>query len=192
MPRPILDQVKAALEEVRSGKLTSQQLERMRVNAGSKGGTEELVTAIDAELVKLAKAGKGKKGSADHTVAERRGRYVLMASAVDGEGRVLDPMLVPVAEAFSQHTSVQDLAVLKTQIRFYLKGRHMICAYAAKGGYWVGVVDETKVTDSTVQAWGQIGKVTRGKYYDNNSVILEFTDLADVPRALEATQFINS
>jgi hypothetical protein len=186
MPKPIV-------ERVTDGELTTEELKTLRLNVISKGGNDNLIAAIDAQLVRLSHSRRGRKNGADYTVAERRGgHYSVMASALDERGQLRDPKLLPVAEAFGGHPSVEDVAILKTQIRFYYKGRHMICGYAAKGGYWVVVLNDTKVSDSTIEAWSEIGKIIRGKYFSNNSVGVEFADLTDVSRVLSATRFVSA
>lgn len=183
---------KPVLERVTSGELTREQLKTLRINAENRGGAEQLIAAIDAQLIKLAQAPGAKNTVADHTVAERRVGYAVMASAINKGGSLREPKLVPVAEAFSQHPSVENLAILKTQIRFYYKGQHMVCGYAAKGGYWTAVLNDNKVSESTIEAWGQLGRITRSKYFANNSIAVEFADLVDVPRVMNATQFVNT
>ena len=180
---------KQRIEKIEAGALSREQLTTLRSNAIAKGGNEDLVAACDRALAQIARSkGKGQNGP-DHVVAEKRPGYSIMASGMDSTGKVTDERLVPIAEAISKHSSVDDVAILKTQIRFYFKGHHMVCGVAAKGGYFIGVLNEQKLTDATVKAWEGIGPIGTGTYFNTKYLNVVVPRLEDLASALASTNF---
>ncbi len=55
--------------------------------------------------------------------------------------------------------------------------------------YYVGILDETKLLDSTVDAWSNLGNVKRGTYFSTNYVVVELIDYSDLHKALECVKF---
>jgi hypothetical protein len=181
---------KQRIEQVTSGAFSKEQLQTLRTNAIAKGGNDELVEACDKALAQIARTkGKGKDGP-DHVVAERRSGFAIMVSGLNNSGSIADERLLPLAAAVSKYSSVKDVAVLKTQIRFYYKGHHMVCGVAAKGGYFIGVLNEQKITDTTLRAWEEIGPIGSGIYFSTKYINVVITRLDDVPRVLGATTFV--
>jgi len=143
-----------ALIRVKSGKLTRNELENLRKNALRIGGAEQVVEACDQILSKLPLAKKGGIRKTSSTIAESKNGYNIMSSAFDTNGKLLKPELLSVADELVTNPFVKDISVLKTQLKLYYKGRHFTAGCISKGPtFWVTILDETKVTDSTIKAW---------------------------------------
>lgn len=181
------------LGRITSGELTDKQLKTLRTNAVAKGGHEDVVQACDAELTRRSRSGGARqRNSPDHVAAERRNGYSIMVSAMTADGQLRKPELVPLAETICLQALVDDVAILKTQVRFYYRGHHMVSATVRKGGFWIGVLNESKLTDPSVEAWEAIGTVDRGQFFSTNYLNLSFQSLDDITRVLEATQFVTA
>lgn len=178
------------IEKVESGKLSRKELETLLKNATTKGDGEDVVAACEAMIASLPKArsGTSKKSSAE--ISEKRDGYNIMASAFDEKGNLYSPGLIEVAEFHSKNNLVTDISVLKTQIKLYYKGRHFTSGIRAKKGiFWISCLDETKITDSTVESWRAIGKIHDGIYFSTRYVGIEVPDINELNAAFECVVF---
>jgi hypothetical protein len=83
-----------------------------------------------------------------------------MASAYDADKNLFSPELIEIAEFHAQSNLIKDISVLKTQIKLYYKGRHFTSGTRAKKGvFWISCLDETKITDLTVENWKNLEKL---------------------------------
>lgn len=182
--------IKRKVEQVRSGTYSRQQLENLRSNAG-RLGVEEVVSACDEMLAKLPKSrGRPAGADIDHEVVERRSGYSIMRSAYDDNSKLLKPHLVPVAEELARDPHVSDVAVLKSEIRLYFKGRHLVAGCRPKKQkYYLSCLNETKITDSTVDCWKSIGDVSRAKYFTGYYVLVEVKEITQLLAALQYIVF---
>jgi hypothetical protein len=178
------------LAKIESDTFSVAELKTLKTNALARTGHEEIVKACDEKLAAMARAtGKGKEGP-DHVVAQERDGYVVMVSATDIEGNVLVPEHQTLAEFLSRIPTVAEVAILKTQLRFYLKHHHMVCGLASPGGYFVGVLDQTKVTDDTLAAWEAVGPISRGTYFSTKYCNVLVQSHSQIVQVLESTTFL--
>ena len=179
------------LDNITSEKYSRKELETLIKNAINKGGYEDIIEACEIELSKLKKkAPSGKKGRASDIVVEKKDGYSIMASAYLENGELRKPELMAVAKIISEHPQAQDVAIMKTQIRLYYKGRHMVSGIKSNETYWYGLLDETKITDSTIERWKTVGTVNTGKYFDTNYVNVQFKDSSDFHAVMDAVSYI--
>jgi hypothetical protein len=178
------------IEQIRSGNYSRQELETWRENASARGAPE-VVSACDEMLAKLPQP-RGRRSAADHDheVVESRVGYTIMRSAFGDDGNMRMPYLVPVAEELAKISNVSDVSILKTEIRLYFKGRHFTAGYRPKKKvYWLGCLNETKITDGTVKCWRSIGNVSRAKYFDTYYVVVELPEITQLHQALQCVGF---
>jgi hypothetical protein len=162
----------------------------LRKNAITKGGAEVIVSACDSMLATLPKprSGGGRKASTE--VAEKRGGYNIMSSAFDSSGNLIKPELIEVAEELSTYNLVSDISVLKTQIKLYYKGRHFTSGCKPnKSVFWVSCLDETKITDQSVECWNNLGNVVGGTYFKTRYIAVEVDELHKLDIAFECVTF---
>jgi hypothetical protein len=180
--------IKKKVELVRSGTYSRQQLENLRENAGRLGATE-VVSACDEMLAKLPKLrARTTRADRDQEVVESRSGFAIMRSAYDDQGELLKPRLVPVAEELARDPHVSDVAILKSEIRLYFRGRHLVAGCRPKKQkYYLSCLNETKLTDSTIECWKRIGGVSKAKYFSGFYVLVE---VEEIPQLLEALQCI--
>ncbi len=180
------------IEKINSEKFTRQQLENLRKNVIAKGGTgaKKVVSACESQLAALPKSRKGGGGKSKDTVAETKNGFVIMQSAFNSTGHLLKPELVEVAKELSSNTLVTDVAILKSQIKLYYKGRHFTSGRRPnKEIYWLSCLDETKITDRSVDCWKQLGNVVRGKYFATHYVAVVVEELDELHTALNCVAF---
>ena len=179
------------IEKVNSGKLTRKELENLRKNATNKGGADTVVTACDEMLATLPKprsGGGARQASAE--VAEKRSGYNIMASAYDSNKNLIKPELVEIAELHATNNLVTDISILKTQIKLYYKGRHFTSgSRPTKGVFWISCLDETKITDQTIECWKKLGKIVGGKYFATRYIAVEVDDLYKLHTAFDCVAF---
>ncbi len=182
--------IENALSSINSGKLNQQQLENMRKNAIRIGGAEEVVSACDEMLSQLRKSSGSKVGKKSNRLLTEKEGYTIDSLAFDANGELRKPELMPIVSELVINQLATDITVLKTQIKYYYRGRHMTAGSNTKGEtYYVGILDETKLSDSTVGAWSSLGKIKRGTYFSTNYVVVELTDYSDLHKALECVKF---
>lgn len=179
--------IENALNSIKSGKLDQQQLESMRKNAMRIGGAEEVVTACDEMLSQLPKSSGNKRGK--KILTEKDG-YSVDSEAYDENGELRKPELMPVVKELVMNQMVTDITILKTLIKYDYRGRSMTAGSNTKGkNYYVGILDETKLLDSTVDSWSNLGEIKRGQYFSTNYVVVELVDHSDLHKALEYVKF---
>ncbi len=101
-----------------------------------------------------------------------------MHSALSEDGSLLKPELLLVADELVTNQLVSNINVLKTQLNLYYKGRHFTAGCKAKSTiFWVGILDETKITDSTVKTWAKLGKLSTGTYFNTKYIAVEVEEL---------------
>ena len=180
----------AILDNIANGKYGRKELETLLKNATKKGGHEDVIEACNLALAAMPKkASSGSRANPAGAIAEEKDGYAIMVSAYGKTGELLKPELMPIAKELAMHALVEDVAIMKTQIRLYLKGRHMTAGVASKGGYWFGLLDETKITDTTIELWEGIGEINRGIYFDTKYVNVRFDDLSDLHTAIDMVSF---
>jgi hypothetical protein len=135
-----------------------------------------------------SRTGGGKRASSE--VAEKKDGYNIMASAYDTDNSLFSPELIEIAEFHAQNNLVTDISILKTQIKLYFKGRHFTSgARTKKGVFWVSCLDETKITDSTVERWKKLGEIVGGTYFSTRYVAVEVDDINKLNTAFECVDF---
>lgn len=178
------------IEKVNSGKLTRKELENLRKNAIAKGGAEVVVSACDTMLATLPKPRSGGGSKPSTEVAEKRSGYNIMSSALDSGGNLIKPELIEVAEELATYNLVTDISVLKTQIKLYYKGRHFTSGCKPnKSVFWVSCLDETKITDQSVECWKKLGNIVGGTYFATRYVAVEVNELHKLHAAFECVAF---
>ncbi len=178
------------LDNVVNGKYNRKELETLIKNATNKGGHEDVIDACQKELSKLRnKSRSGNRGKRSGVVVEEKDGYSIMASAYTESGELRHPELMPLAKIISDHPLAQDVAIMKTQVRLYYRGRHMISGIKSNGIIWYGVLDETKITDSAIDQWSNIGVIKKGKYFDTNYVNVQFSDIGSIHKAMDLVSF---
>ena len=178
------------ISKIESGKLSRKELEILLKNARAKGGGEDVISACELMLSQLPKsrAGGGRKASAE--ISEKRDGYNIMAAAIDEKGNLYSPELIEIAEFHSNNNLVTDISVLKTQIKLYYKGHHFTSGGRTKKGvFWISCLDETKITDSTVENWRKLGEIAGGTYFSTRYVAVEVDDLNKLNTAFECVVF---
>ena len=163
----------------------------MKKNAIRIGGAHEVVDACDEMLAQLPKSSsrKGRKGSID-PVIEKEGYFVTKAAYAEN-GELKKPELIPIVGELVSNPMATDITILKTQIKYYYKGRHMTTGSNTKGSnFYVGILDETKLTDSTINAWKKLGDIKRGTYFSTKYVAVELVELSSLHKALECVRFV--
>ncbi|WED24726.1 hypothetical protein L3Q72_17780 [Vibrio sp. JC009] len=166
------------IEKIRTGKYSNQQLLNIRKNAESKGFTE-VMSVCDEILAQSAKVqSTGRRGSKNDRVVDSREGFVIMQSAYDDDSNLINPELIKVAQELSTNPNVTDISIRKTQVVLYYKGRHLTSGQRPKKEvFWVSCLDETKITDTTVEGWRQLGEVYRAKYFNTHYVGVNVDEL---------------
>ena len=178
------------IEKIESGKLSRKELETLLKNATVKGGAEDVIAACKAMIDRLPKTRSGKSKRSSGEISEKRNGYNIMASAIDEKGNLYSPELIELAEFHAKNNLVTDISVLKTQIKLYYKGRHFTSGVRVKKGiFWVSCLDETKITDSTVESWRDIGEIGGGTYFSTRYVTIDVDDLNKLNTAFECVVF---
>ena len=178
------------IEKVNSGKLTRKELENLRKNAINKGGADTVVSACDTMLATLPKQRSSGTRQTSSEVAEKRSGYNIMASAYDSNKNLLKPELVEIAELHVTNNLVSDISILKTQIKLYYKGRHFTSgSKPTKGVFWISCLDETKLTDQTIECWKKLGTIVGGKYFATRYIAVEVDDLYKLHTAFDCVAF---
>ena len=179
------------IEKVNSGKLSRKELENLRNNAINKGGADAVVAACDTILASLPKARSGGGArQASTEVAEKRAGYNIMASAYDSNKNLLKPQLIEIAELHVTNNLISDISILKTQIKLYYKGRHFTSGSTpTKGVFWISCLDETKLTDKTIECWRKLGNVIGGKYFTTRYIAVEVDELYKLHTAFDCVAF---
>jgi hypothetical protein len=142
-------------------------------------------------LSKAKQSGGRRSGTErDNEVAESRPGYNIMRSARGDDGNLRMPYLIPVAEELAKNSHVSEIAILKSEMRFYFKGRHLVAGYRPKKKVcYLSCLNEVKITDGTVECWKGIGNVSRAKYFDTYYVVVELTDITQLHQALQCVDF---
>jgi hypothetical protein len=183
--------IENALSKVNSGKLNQQQLENMKKNAIRIGGADEVVSACDEMLARLPKSGGGKGGNRGSGPVIGKEGYSVSAAAYDDNGELKKPELMPIVSELVINQMATDITILKTQIKYYYKGRHMTAGSNTKGrNYYVGILDETKLMDSTIDVWEKLGDIKRGTYFSTKYVVVELVKYDDLHKALACVKFV--
>jgi hypothetical protein len=95
-----------------------------------------------------------------------------------------------VAEELARDPHVSEVAILKSEIRLYFKGRHLVAGCRPrKQKYYLSCLNETKLTDATIECWKGIGDVSRAKYFAGYYVLVEVKEIAQLPEALQCIAF---
>jgi hypothetical protein len=178
------------IEKVNSGNLSRKELDNLLKNATTKGGAEDVVLACEKMLASLPqkKTTGGKKASSE--IVENRDGYNIMAAAYNPDKSLVTPELVELAEFHTKNNLITDISVLKTQIKLYYKGRHFTSGVRTrKGVFWISCLDETKITDGTVNTWREIGEVVGGKYFSTRYVAVEVNDIEKLNAAFDGVVF---
>ncbi|WP_156152863.1 hypothetical protein [Aeromonas sp. L_1B5_3] len=177
------------IEKINSGKLTRKELENLRKNAIAKGGANVVVSACESMLAILPRPRSGgSKPSSE--VAEKRSGYNIMSSALDSSGNLIKPELIEVAEELATYNLVTDISVLKTQIKLYYKGRHFTAGCKPnKSVFWISCLDETKISDQSIECWKKLGNIVGGTYFATRYVTIEVNELHKLHTAFECVAF---
>jgi hypothetical protein len=183
--------IENALSKVKSGKLDQKQLENIKKNASLIGGADEVVNACVEMLARLPKSGGAKGGNrGSGPVIEKEG-YSVSAAAYDDNGELKKPELMPIVSELVINQMATGIIILKTMIKYYYKGRHMTAGSNTKGrNYYVGILDETKLMDSTIDAWEKLGDIKRGTYFSTKYVAVELVNYDDMHKALDCVKFV--
>lgn len=182
--------IKKLVAKVHSGKFSRKELENLRKNAISKGGAEDVVTACDQMLASLPKPRGGGTRKTSSSIAEKRNGYTIMSTAYDSDGNLLKPGLVKVAEELATNNLVEDISILKTQIKLYYKGRHFTSGCKAHETiFWVSCLDETKITDQTIECWRKLGAIGKGKYFSTYYVAVAVDELHKLHAVFDCVVF---
>jgi len=182
--------IERALARVLSGKLNRRELEAFRKNTLKIDNADEVIDACDEMLAKLPRSRTGKSKKESNDIAEKGDGYVIMSSAYNEDGKLRRPELVDVAKEIARYPLVNDVAILKTQIRFYYKGRHMTAGCHTDSKYFrIGILDESKIMDSTIEAWKKIGEVKSGDYFTTRYINVSVKTLAELHNVLENVSF---
>jgi len=177
------------IDNVVNGKYSKKELETLIKNAINKGGHEDIIAVCKQELINVSKKSpSGNKRKRSDVVEEKDG-YSIMRSAYTKEGYLLHPELMQLAKIISDHPFAQDVAIMKTQIRLYYKDRHMISGIKSNGVFWFGLLDETKITDYTIDQWNHIGTINKGKYFGTNYVNVQFSDIEHLYKVMDLVLF---
>lgn len=169
------------LEKIQSGKYSKQELENIISNATAKGRIE----LLDAAKIELSKQDKSTKPK----IIKKIDGYFITDVACNSNGDLITPKLIDIARELVGHPSIEDIAILKTEVRFYFKGRHMLSGIESSDKFRVGILDETKITDSTITRWGEIGTVVKGQYFDGTYVDVHFYPLTQLTKAIDMVTF---
>jgi hypothetical protein len=178
------------IEKVESGKLSKKELETLLKNATAKGGADDVIAACESMIASLPKSRVGSSARSSGAVSEKRDGYNIMASAINAKGDLYLPALIEVAEFHSKNNLITEISVLKTQIKLYYKGRHFTSGVRTKKGvFWVSCLDETKITDSTIENWKALGEIVGGTYFATRYVAVEVDDIDKLNNAFECVVF---
>ena len=181
--------IKKLVEKIHSGKYKRKELENLRKNAISKGSVEDVVIACDKMLASLPKPRSGAR-KASSEVAEKCNGYNIMSTAYDPDGNLLKPGLVKVAEELATNNLVEDISILKTQIKLYYKGRHYTSGCRPNEAiFWVSCLDETKITDQTIECWKKLGTTNKGKYFSTYYVAVSVDELQKLHTVFDCVVF---
>lgn len=177
------------IDNVVNGKYSKKELETLIKNATNKGGHEDIIAACKQELINVSKKPSTVSKRKNSNVAEEKDGYSIMRSAYTKEGDLRHPELIQLAKLISDHPFAQNVAIMKTQIRLYYKDRHMISGIKSNGIFWFGLLDETKITDSTVDQWSHIGTINKGKYFETNYINVQFSDIDQLYKVIDLVLF---
>ncbi|WED22686.1 hypothetical protein L3Q72_04605 [Vibrio sp. JC009] len=182
--------IEELIDKIRAGKYSYQQLNNIRKNAESKGFAE-VMSVCDEMLAQSTKAKPtGKRASKKDSVASSRKGFVIMQSAYDDDSNLINPELIKVAEELSTIPNVTDISIRKTQVVLYYKGRHFTSGQRPKKDvFWVSCLDETKITDTTVKGWAQLGEIYRAKYFNTHYVGVNVDELSKLHSVLSCIGF---
>ncbi|WP_218871140.1 hypothetical protein [Chitinibacter bivalviorum] len=169
------------LEKIKSDKFTKHELENIICNANSKGR----IDLLEAAKIALAKYDKSNRPK----IIKKMDGYYITDVACDNNGNVLNPKLIEIATALVDCPFVDEIAILKTEVRFYLKGRHMLAGVAGVNLFRVGLLDENKIKDSTIERWKEVGVIVKGQYFDATYVDVHFSSLAQITKAIGSVEF---
>jgi hypothetical protein len=178
------------LEGINAGLFNRRELENLRTNALAKGRYPEIVDACSEQLERMPARKRG-GSSPSATIIEVRKKVAITADAIGPAGTLRIPELMHVAEMIAECPFVRDVSILKSQVRFYLRERHMIAGKSpGNKGYWAGVLDEKKLKDSTVLAWGQMATLARGTYFATNYLDAHVADLEQLRGLIGVAEFV--
>ena len=65
----------------------------------------------------------------------------------------------------------------------------MISGIKSNGIIWFGLLDETKISDSTIERWSNIGAINKGKYFATNYVNVQFSDIGLINEVMDLVSF---
>jgi hypothetical protein len=180
------------IEKIKSGRYSRKELETLRKNALNIGNAEIVVSACDDMLATLAQKqspAKTKSKTPDNIAEERTG-YSIMVSALDAEGHFITPELVGIAEELATNGLVDNISILKKEIRLYYKGRHLTARNnGKKPGAWLTCLDENKITAQTVARWEQLGTVKASQYFATRYVEVRVEELEKMHAVLDCIVF---
>ena len=178
------------IEKVNSGIYSRKELENLLKNGLSKGGAEDVISACESMLSTLPNSRTGISKKASEEIAEKRKGYNIMSAAFDSTGNLIKPDLISVAEELVTNNLITDISILKTQIKLYYKGRHFTSGCKpSKSVFWVSCLDETKISDKTVECWKNIGNIVSGKFFATRYVAVEVQELHLLHTVLECVVF---
>ena len=177
------------IEKIKNGNYSPQELENLRKNSKSRS-VDEVVSACDEMLSQSRKLSTGGGRKTQDEMAELRSGFVIMRSAYDADNKLLRPEMIKVAEELSRNQHVNEISILKTQIKLYYKGRHFTSGQRPqKELFWLSCLDETKITDSTVERWKKLGEVYRAKYFSTYYVGVNVEELSELHSVLNCVEF---
>lgn len=178
------------IEKINSGRYSRKELETLRKNALEIGNAEIVVSACDEMLATLVKKQSPASTRTPDNIAEERAGYSIMVSALDAEGQLITPELVGIAEELSTNGLVNNISILKKEIRLYYKGRHLTSRNnGKKPGAWITCLNENKITAQTLARWEQLGTVKVSQYFATRYVEVKVDELEKIHAVLDCIMF---